>query len=420
VAKLLYLVHRLPYPPNKGDKVRSYHLLRHLVRQHEVHLGTFIDDPDDEAHLPVVQGLCATVCAERLQPRRARVASLAGLLHGQALSVHYYRSARLRRWVADTVARHRLDAAVVFSSTMAPYLEPHPGLPMLLDMVDVDSAKWAAYAPRHRWPMSWLYRREAERLLVCEQAAARAARTTYLATPKEAELFRSLAPDSAARVQPLSNGVDTEFFVPHADRASPFRPGEPAIVFTGAMDYWPNVDAVCWFASEVLPALRARHPGLRFHIVGRAPTPAVLALAADPAAGVQVTGTVPDVRPYLQHASVVVAPLRLARGIQNKILEAMAMARPVVAASTCVEAMTARDGQDLLAAESADDFIGAVDRLLADAGQAATIGRAGRAQVLEHYGWDAHLAGVDRDLAAATTGGAAPAASPSRLQGVLT
>ncbi len=420
MARLLYLVHRLPYPPNKGDKVRSYHLLKHLVRQHEVHLGTFVDDADDEAHLPVVQGLCASVHVERLHPRRARVASLAGFVRGEALSVHYYRSARMRHWVADTVARHGIDAAVVFSSTMAPYLEPHPTLPMLLDMVDVDSAKWAAYAPRHRWPMSWLYRREAETLLLCEQAAARAARTTYLATIKEAELFRSLAPDSAARVQALSNGVDTDFFVPQPDRYSPFATGEQAIVFTGAMDYWPNVDAVCWFAAEVLPALRARHPGLRFHIVGRSPAPAVLALASDAAAGIQVTGTVPDVRPYLQHASVVVAPLRLARGIQNKILEAMAMARPVVAAASCVEAMTARDGNQLLAAISASDFVAAVDMLLADAGQAAAIGCAGRAHVLEQYGWDAHLAGVDRDLLAATTDSNSRAATPSRLQGVLT
>jgi sugar transferase (PEP-CTERM/EpsH1 system associated) len=270
---------------------------------------------------------------------------------------------------------------------------------VLLDLVDVDSAKWTAYAPEHRWPMSWLYRREGRTLLAYERQAAARAGHTFLATEKEAALFRSLAPESAARVSELSNGVDADYFQPQPERATPFAASEVPIVFTGAMDYWPNIDAVCWFATEMLPRLRERHPGVRFHIVGRSPSPAVRALAGE---AVHVTGTVPDVRPYLQHAAVVVAPLRLARGIQNKVLEAMAMARPVVAAAPCVEAITAEPGRHLLSAADADGFVQAIEALLAEPTRADAVGHAGREQVLAAYGWTARLRVLDEHLEAAT------------------
>ncbi len=398
MARILYLVHRIPYPPNKGDKVRSYHLLKHLVARHEVYLGTFIDDLDDEVHVPALRTMCKEVHAERLHPRRARVASLAGLVTGEALTLRYYRSESMRAWVGDVMGRQTIDACLVFSSSMAQYVEPYEGLPMLLDMVDVDSAKWAEYAPRHRWPLSWLYAREGRRLLVGERKAATRSQVTYLATPKEAELFGQLAPECASRVESLSNGVDTDYFQPEALRASPFGSGEIPLVFTGAMDYWPNIDAVCWFAAHVLPALRQADARARFYIVGRAPAANVLALAADPAAGIVVTGTVPDVRPYLQHATVVVAPLRLARGIQNKILEAMAMRRPVVAARACVSAMTAQPGRDLLEAETPDEYCRAILDLVANPDRATALGRAGWAHVLERYGWAANLSAVDRSI----------------------
>lgn len=419
MANILYLVHRLPYPPNKGDKVRSYHLLKYLVAKHKVHLGTFIDDPEDDTHLPVLSAMCESVHAERLLPRTARLASLAGLLNGESLTFHYYRSAAMRHWVADVLRHQPIDVCVVFSSSMAQYVEPHAGLPVLLDMVDVDSAKWAEYGIQHRWPMSWLYKREANKLLECERRAVQRAQVSYLATSKEVELFRQLAPESSGMVEPLNNGVDTEYFKPDASRARPFDDDEVPIVFTGAMDYWPNVDAVKWFAAAVLPKLRQAIPRVRFHIIGRAPTADVRALAADPGAGVVVSGTVPDVRPYLQHAAVVVAPLRLARGIQNKILEAMAMQRPVVAARACVEAMTAQHGRDLLAAESADEYTQAILRLMKEPELASTTGGAGRTHVLERYSWAAHLSQFDRAIArgllpALPAGGAMPAAQGGR------
>lgn len=394
MARILYLVHRMPYPPDKGDKVRSYHLLRHLAARHEVLLGTFVDDPQDAPHVATVGQWCAEVKAVRLHPARARIASLAGLARGEPLTLAYYRDAALSDWVRS---RRDVDAVVVFSSSMAQYAEDFPG-PVLVDFVDVDSAKWTDYAKAHRWPMSWLYRREGAQLLAYERRVAARVRRSFFVTEKEAGLFTGLAPECAPRVQAVGNGVDTGFFAPEPARASPFDAGEIPLVFTGAMDYWPNADAVIWFVQQMLPALRRRFPALRLSIVGRNPTPAVQALAGD---AVRVTGTVPDVRPWLQHAAVVVAPLRLARGIQNKVLEAMAMARPVVAAATCTEAIDATPGLHLAAATEPGQYVDAVAALLADPARARAMGEAARRCVEQRYGWAARLGPIDACLEAA-------------------
>ena len=400
MGNLLYLVHRMPYPPNKGDKVRSFHLLKHLLQTHRVFLGTFIDDPDDEQHLPTLRALCPDLHVERIHPRRAKIASLRGLLSGEALTLAYYRSAGLQRWVQNIAAQHSLQASVVFSSSMAPLAQSLlPTVPMLVDFVDVDSAKWTQYAPDHRWPLSWLYRREGRALLAYERRVAAQARQSFFVTPNEVALFLSQAPECQGRVQPLCNGVDAEFFQPNAAQASPFAPGEMPIVFTGAMDYWPNIDGVAWFAQDMLPAVRARWPQARFVIVGRSPSTAVRALAAP---DVVVTGTVPDVRPYLQHAAAVVAPLRVARGIQNKILEAMAMAQPVITVNSCADAIGADASQGLLRAETPAEFVHALQTLLSDPPASRALGEQARQYVLQGFSWQAHLAGLDRFLSPQT------------------
>lgn len=394
MARILYLVHRLPYPPNKGDKVRSYHLLKHLAAQHEVFLGTFVDDEEDWVYLDKVRELCADVCALPLNPRMAKVSSLRGLISGEALSLPFYRDARLSEWIRRINKENKLQASVVFSSTMAQYAIDLP-MPMLVDFVDVDSAKWSAYAPSHRWPLSWLYAREGRKLLAYEHQVASKSLRSFFVTDKEAAMFRALAPECSDQVQSLCNGVDAEFFAPDPQLESPFDAHETPIVFTGAMDYWPNVDAATWFVQLVLPRLLEQCPTARFYIVGRNPTPAIQALSSGV---VTVTGTVPDVRPYLQHAAVVVAPLRLARGIQNKILEAMAMAKPVVAATSCATAIDAVAGRDLLHAEEPDDYLREIAALLSRPDEAAAIGLAARRQVLKAYSWDAHLSGIDACL----------------------
>ena len=392
MSNLLFLVHRMPYPPNKGDKVRSYHLLRHLVRSHQVHLGTFIDDPDDLQHLGTLREMCAGLHAVSINPRLARLRSLSGLLTAEALTLPYYRDSGLASWVERTCRDHEIDGAVIFSSAMAQYTGAIPGANTLVDFVDVDSAKWIQYADQHTWPMSWLYRREGRKLLDFERSVAQRAARSFFVTQNEADLFRSMAPESSQRVGVMCNGVDADYFSPARDFNSPFAEDEIPIVFTGAMDYWPNIDAVSWFVAEVLPALRLRFPNVRFHIVGRSPVPAVQSLAGD---AVAVSGTVPDVRPYIRHAAAVVAPLRVARGIQNKILEAMAMGRPVVTTGACAGAIDARPGADLLVASDAGQFAAAVENLLCDTESAAAIGSAGRAAVLARYSWEAHLSVID-------------------------
>ncbi|MBA3505464.1 MAG: sugar transferase, partial [Betaproteobacteria bacterium] len=222
MRNLLYLVHRLPYPPNKGDKVRSYHLLRHLAARHRVFLGTFVDDPDDERYIASVKALCAGLYVARLDPRLARLRSLGGLVRGEAMSLPYYRDAGLKSWVEQTVRQQDIDTAVAFSSAMTQYLEGLPRLRVLVDCVDVDSAKWTQFAAARAWPFSWLYRREGDRLLAYESAAATRSIRSFFVTDAEAELFCRLAPECAGKVEAIGNGVDAEFFSPAQDVASPF------------------------------------------------------------------------------------------------------------------------------------------------------------------------------------------------------
>ncbi len=399
MSNLLYLVHRLPYPPNKGDKVRSYHLLKHLAARHRVFLGTFIDDPQDEAYVDKLPEFCADMHIARISPRTARIRSLAGLLGNEALTLPYYRNAGLQAWVERTLREQKIDAAVIFSSAMAQYVQGVPDLRTLVDFVDMDSAKWTQYAANHRWPMSWLYRREGSRLLAFERAVAQRATHSFFVTENETELFFRSAPECKGRVDAMCNGVDAEFFSPAHAFPSPYPSGEIPLVFTGAMDYWPNIDAVTWFATEILPQMLQRRLDLKFYIVGRSPTPAVMALAGE---RVVVTGTVDDVRPYLQHARVVVAPLRLARGIQNKVLEAMAMGVPVVASQECSEPVDAVPERDFLTAGTVEDYQRQIECLLQSPDRADAMGKAAREQVLARYSWDAHLSNIDRYLEASS------------------
>jgi sugar transferase (PEP-CTERM/EpsH1 system associated) len=397
VEDLLLLIHRIPYPPNKGDKIRSYNLLKHLARHYRVHLATFVDDADDWQHVPHVEALCASSHFAAMKPLQARVKSLAALLKNRSLSLEYYRDAGMARWVRDTVAGKKIERVLVFSSAMAQYADPYRGARRVVDFCDVDSDKWRQYADKKSFPMSWLYRYEANQLLRYERQVAREYDASLFVSAPEAELFRSLAPESTAKIGHFNNGVDTDYFSPEQAYASPYAAGERALVFTGAMDYWPNVDAVQWFAAEVFPALRERFPDLRFYIVGSRPAPAVEALAQQ--AGVAVTGTVPDVRPYIAHAAVAVAPLRIARGIQNKVLEAMAMARAVVVSPQALEGIDAEPGSELLLAEDAAAFIDAVGTLLAGQDSAAqAIGQAARAKVQRRYSWSSNLACIGESL----------------------
>lgn len=391
---LLMLVHRMPYPPNKGDKIRSYHLLKHLAQKHRVHLATFIDDEDDWQHVPAVQALCASTHFARLNPKLARVRSLGALLGQRSLSLDYYRNSGLRAWVDETVRQHGIRRILVFSSPMAQYTDPYPQAHRVIDFIDVDSEKWREYGEKKPWPANLLFKYEAKQLLRYERQIASSFAASLFVSAPEAALFKGLAPESAERIGYFNNGVDTAYFSPEHELPSPYAAGERALVFTGAMDYWPNIDAVQWFASEVLPRVQQACPEVRFYIVGSRPAPAVQAMAR--AGSIVVTGTVPDVRPYLAHCALSVAPMRVARGIQNKVLEAMAMAKPCVVSPQALEGIEATPGVELVQADNAAAFADAVLAQLAQPDPA--MGQHARARMVQRYSWQTNLASIEAQL----------------------
>jgi len=393
MSDLLFLAHRIPYPPDKGDKIRAWHLLEHLALQHRVHLGAFIDDPDDSRHSEKMRAVCASTCLVGIDPRWGKVRALTGLLTGEPLTLPFYRHAGMQRWVDSRLAEG-VDRVLTYSSAMARFVMQRPDVKRIMDFVDIDSDKWRQYAPTKAWPLSWLYRREGDKLLAWERRVAAEFDASLFVSATEAADFRALAPESASKVGYYHNGVDADYFSPERDYPDPYPVASKVVVFTGAMDYWPNVDAVLWFAAEVLPLLRASLPGCLFAIVGSKPAPEVRALASQP--GILVTGRVEDVRPYLAHARVVVAPMRIARGIQNKVLEGMAMARPVVVTPQALEGIDALPDREVRLAADAPAMAAAVLAALNDAG----MGWAARQRVLENFSWAHNLAHVDQLLEA--------------------
>jgi sugar transferase (PEP-CTERM/EpsH1 system associated) len=387
---LLLLVHRIPYPPNKGDKIRSYNLLKHLATKYRVHLATFVDDADDWQHVPAVEAMCASSVFVKLDPFKGKLRSAKGLATGKSLSLEYYRDAEMKRWIARTMRQKGIARVMTFCSVMAQYAEDYPAARRIIDFCDVDSDKWRQYAEKKKWPMSWVYRHEARSLLDYERKIADTFDASLFVSEPEADLFRTLAPENRAKIGHFSNGVDTEYFSPLRSYDNPYAEGEQALVFTGAMDYWPNVDAVKWFAQNVLPRVRAAVPNARFYIVGSRPVPEVLALAGE---AIVVTGTVPDVRPYVAHCVAAVAPLRIARGIQNKVLEAMAMGRPVVSSKQAFEGIDATPGRELIVADAPEEYADSVIALLRNPDP--TMGQAARASVERRYSWSAHLSPIE-------------------------
>ena len=391
---LLFLSHCVPYPPNRGEKIRAYNVIRHLAEHYRVLLGCLATQEGDGQQLDVLRGLCAEVAAFPMDKRAQKWRALARIRPGRPLMLDYYANRDLRAWVEATAARERPNILYLYSTAMAPYGLHHAGR-RILDMTDVDSEKWAEYARGARFPMRLVWAREARTLLAYERRATMACERTFLVSEPECRRFLELAPETEGRVVPIENGVDLERFAPGLAFDAPYAEPGPHLVFVGNMDYWPNADAAGWFAREVLPLVRAAAPGARFHVVGADPGPEVLALGTLP--GVQVTGRVPDVRPYVAHADAIVAPLRIARGIQNKVLEGMAMGRPVVATPQAFEGVHAEPGQDLLVGDDAAQLAALVAEVLR--GEHPGLGAAGRRAVEQRHTWAASMQRLDEFLA---------------------
>jgi len=373
LAEILFLAHRLPYPPTKGEKIRAYHFLSHLARSHVVHLGCLVDDPEDWRHADQLRSVCVECHFAPLSRARAWARALGALARNQALSVAVLHDPGLARWIGDLVQRRPVQCVFAYSSAMAQFLPRVPpcGLRSVVDFVDVDSEKWRQLASYTRWPLSWVYRRESLRLAAFDRAAAAGCDRCLLVSPAEARSFQEIFPAARHKALVLRNGVDATFFSPALRFPCPLPPGGPIIAFTGDLSYRPNQDAVLWFAQAVLPELRIDHPNLRFVAVGRRPGRWLRRAAAT--LGITLTGAVADVRPFLAHAALVVAPLRIARGVPNKVLEAMAMGKAVVTTPAAVIGLNVRPGEDVLLATDPEDMARAVRRVL-DPGFARSVG----------------------------------------------
>ena len=390
--RILYIAPFVPWPPNKGERIRAFHLLERLAAEHEVHLVCL----DDGRALSVDRAAIADRCASVLVVPRTRAATrlraAIGFLAGRSASAAALRHRGLDRLVARASRDGAFDCVLVFSAVMATYARHATGIPKVVDLVDVDSDLWRQEASHHRAPVSWIYRLEANRLTRLEATISASFDRTIVVSDAEADLFHRRVCDRPVSVVP--NGVDLVRFAPQEEAGDPVDP--PAIVFIGTMNYAPNVDAVLHFHREIFPIVRQRLPDLRFHVVGRDPNRSVRALARDPR--VTVAGQVPDVRPWLSGAALAVAPLRFGRGIQNKVLEAMASGVPVVATSLGAQGLSDPGSAGVRVADEPAAFAQEVLDLMSDPERRRRASCEGRRYVERHHRWEDHVATLSRLL----------------------
>ena len=358
--KILFLAHRIPYPPDKGEKIRAFHELKFLGTRHTVDLYCFADSEEEASQQTALKEYCRRIYVETRSRARKLTGAAQSFLRGEPLSCGFFFSSKFQAEVLRALAGETYDVIFVYCSSMAQYIPLDLATPVVMDFVDIDSAKWSQYAKMSRPPLSWVYKREAKTLAAYEEKWARASFFTIVTTLQEAELLRG---EGIPPVQVVCNGVE----IPverNAGLPESIRALQPFALFVGTMDYLPNVDAVAYFAEEILPRIRERHPELSFLIVGRNPSSRVHKLGKLP--GVVVTGAVPDVEVYLANCAAVVAPFRIAQGIQNKLLEALAACKPIVSTSGPAAAIGGKHGETLLIADDPEDFGNAVVALLED------------------------------------------------------
>ncbi|WP_430414312.1 TIGR03087 family PEP-CTERM/XrtA system glycosyltransferase [Parasphingorhabdus sp.] len=389
MEEILFLTHRVPWPPNRGDKIRSHHILRKLMKYTDVHLACFADDfSERDLDSDVKTDLASFKPVLRSKPKW--VAGIEALVSQKPVSLTSFDDAEIRTFVAHTLAHRPIACIFVFSGQMAQYIPDDYNGRVVMDFVDVDSAKFESYAADGSGPMAWINHREGRLLKTFESNVAARSDCCLFVSEAEASLFRTRAASSAEKIVAVGNGIDLDFYDSKAVKIeSPERDGS-LLVFTGQMDYQPNVQAVTSFSKQVMPEILKIHPGAKFAIVGRAPSSDVKAL--DGANGTAVIGSVDDIRSWIIAADIVVAPLRIARGIQNKVLEAMAMGKPVVASAAAAEGIEAQDGQDFLVANRIEDEAQIICDLLADNGRMTELGKNARSLIRSSYTWDRQLA----------------------------
>jgi sugar transferase (PEP-CTERM/EpsH1 system associated) len=390
--KILFLAHRTPYPPDKGDKIRSFHLLSQLAKRHTVSLAYWVDDPKDLNRTTVLSRICrGKVVPVPLNPLQAKGRALWSLVNGYSFSEGYYYASRFQRVVDTLIHDERPDVIYVFSSAMARYVEGIQKTPTIVDFVDVDSDKWQQLSQFARFPLSRIYRLEQARLAKFEIAISRWARYSLFVSEVEADLFRGMG--GKGNIVAVPNGVESDFrrlpvreeLKPDKRRTVQKSSRSIHILFVGTMNYFPNCDAVLYFAREIFPHIRTILPQVVFDIVGRLPPRSVRRLGSTD--GIRVHGEVEEIQPFLAQADVSIAPMRIARGVPNKILEAMAVGVPVVATTEAVKGISVRDGEDVLLGDSPENFAAQVIRLFSDSHLRTQITKRARQRVQEVYNW---------------------------------
>jgi len=399
---ILFFAHRLPAPPTKGEKIRAYNLLRYLSRDHQVDLLTLADEPGELRHLPELEPFCRRIHVVRRGRGRRALGIVRALARHEAISLATFFSPELAVIASEWQRERNYRVLFAFSAAMAQYIKPHPGRLHIMDFVDVDSAKWEQYAKESAWPRVWLFRREGRLVSSAEAVYARTFDVSTFVSEPEANLFRSRV-DDAREVRVVPNGVADRFRDGCWKPPARGRQSGPNLVFMGAMDYRPNVDAVRWFCEEILDRIGWQIPGVTFTILGGKPSRSVRQLARR--RNVKVTGFVPDVVHELTQADLFIAPLRIARGVQNKVLEALAFGIPVVCTPQALEGIEAEPGIHLLVASEASGFAEAVIELLQNPAQAQAMGSVAKAWICDRYRWERVLAPLDDLLGRRDPGG---------------
>ena len=402
--KILFLAHRTPYPPNKGEKIRAFHFLSTLAKSHDVTLIYWVDDRQDLEHSQRLQSLCrGKVLPIRLNRPLAICRAALSLLRGRSFTEGFYGSRLYQRALDNALRDGCYDAVFVFSSAVAKYAERLDAKIKIVDFVDVDSDKWGQLAAVSAFPFSYLYRIEKERLARFEIGVSKWASRSLFISKVEAELFKKNGGTGA--IDFLPNGTDLDLRrLPleqtpfHVAGARLVQPRGARLIFVGTMDYLPNIDAVRYFAQEVFPLVRREDPEAVFEIVGRGPTNAVMRL--NKIDGVKVVGEVSDIRSHLVQADVSVAPMRIARGVQNKVLEAMALGVPVVATPVAIEGIEVRNEEEVLIGRDPEEIAAQIFRFLRDIELRKSVTKKAWTRMHQLYNWDSIGASLERLLTA--------------------
>ncbi|MGD2144939.1 MAG: TIGR03087 family PEP-CTERM/XrtA system glycosyltransferase [Anaerolineae bacterium] len=376
---ILFLTSRLPYPPNRGDRLRAFHFIEHLSHEHRPTLVSFIANESERQHVAPLRQYCQDVHVVLMKPRDSAISVARGFWRREPLQALYYRSPAMRRLVDEIIAAKRFDVAYVHLFRMAAYVAHRPDLYRIVDLTDVISREIARSLPYRGLVSRLIYRIERPRIARYERWVAQTFEETWLISESDKEALASDCP--RANIQVVTNGVDTDQFHPTGERADP-----NSLIFVGHMRVPHNVDASRHLARDILPRVRREVPGATLKIVGANPAPEVKRLGNSPA--LTVTGFVPNLNAALNQSAVFVAPLRFAAGVQNKVLEAMATARPVVTTSLVNDGLRAEPGRDLLIADDAESTARQVIRLLRDQRLRSQIGQGGLAFVRGKYSWE--------------------------------